>query len=394
VKPGPGLVTVPGNRLTLLTNGTDYFPALEAALDAATTEVFLETYIFANDATGRRIAAALIRAASRGVAVHVLIDGFGVHSYPWPELLPILKEGGVRAFVFRPKVSPLTLRRTRLRRMHRKVVVIDGRVGFVGGINVIDDMETPRQVPPRYDYAVRVEGPLLANMHAEVVRLWQVVLWTQLGKRVPYEPTSSPITAAAGSQRAAFVVRDSFRHRSDIEDAYLAAIAGAQREIVIACAYFFPGRHFRRALREAARRGVRVVLLLQGRIEYLIMHYASRALYGTFLRWGIEIHEYRKSFLHAKVAVIDGTWATVGSSNIDPFSLLLAREANIVVDDAGFAGELHASLDSALREGATRLERSDWRKQSWAKRVLMWLFYGVARVMTGMSGYARTNEFD
>jgi len=392
VKPGP--VTVPGNRLTLLRNGTDYFPALEAALDAAATEVFLETYIFADDVTGRRIAAALTRAAARGVAVHVLIDGFGAHAHPWAALLPMLKDGGVRAFIFRPKISPLTLRRGRLRRLHRKLAVIDGRVGFVGGINVIDDMETPRQIPPRYDYAVRVEGPLLADMHAEVVRLWQVVLWTHFGRRVPYEPAAAPVTTVAGTQRAAFVVRDSFRHRSDIEDAYLAAIGGAQREIVIACAYFFPGRHFRRALREAAKRGVRVVLLLQGRVEYLIMHYASRALYGSFLRWGVEIHEYRKSFLHAKVAVIDGTWATVGSSNIDPFSLLLAREANIVVDDAGFAGELHASLAVALQDGAVRLERRDWRRQSWGTRLLMWLFYGLARVMTGMSGYARTNEFE
>ncbi|MGH8619168.1 MAG: cardiolipin synthase ClsB [Burkholderiales bacterium] len=390
----PGAACVPGHRLTLLTNGVEYFPALEAALDAATTEVFLETYIFADDATGRRIAAALTRAARRGVAVHVLIDGFGSHAYHWPELLDLLEKGGVRAFIFRPKISPLTLRRSRLRRLHRKLAVIDGRVGFVGGINVIDDMDTPRQTPPRYDYAVRVEGPLLADMHAEVVRLWQMVLWTQFGRRTAYEPAAAPVTAAAGAQRAAFVVRDSFRHRSDIEDAYLAAIAGAQREIVIACAYFFPGRHFRRALREAAKRGVRVVLLLQGRIEYLIMHYASRALYGSFLRWGIEIHEYHKSFLHAKVAVIDGAWATVGSSNIDPFSLLLAREANIVVDDAGFAGELHASLDIALQAGATRLERRDWRRQSWVTRVLMWLFYGLARVMTGMSGYARTNEFE
>ena len=390
----PGPVTVPGNRLTLLRNGTEYFPALEAALDAAATEVFLETYIFADDATGRRIAAALTRAAARGVAVHVLIDGFGSHAYHWPELLPQLKEGGVRAFIFRPKISPLTLRRTRLRRLHRKLVVIDGRVGFVGGINVIDDMETPRQTPPRYDFAVRIEGPLLADMHAEAVRLWQVVLWTQFGRRTPYEAAASPVTAAAGSQRAAFVIRDNFRHRSDIEDAYLAAIGGAQREIVIACAYFFPGRSFRRALREAARRGVRVVLLLQGRIEYMIMHYASRALYGSFLRGGIEIHEYRKSFMHAKVAVIDGTWATVGSSNIDPFSLLLAREANVVVEDAGFAGELRANLETALQEGANRLKHSDWRQQSWVTRVLMWLFYGLARLMTGMSGYARTNEFE
>jgi cardiolipin synthase len=385
---------VPGNRLTLLRNGTEYFPALEAALDAAETEVFLETYIFADDATGKRIAAALARAAARGVAVHVLIDGFGSNGYHTPELLGLLHEAGVRALIFRPKISPLTLRRTRLRRLHRKLVVVDGRVGFVGGINVIDDMDTPKQTPPRYDYAVRVEGPLLADMHDAVVRLWQTVLWTQFGRRSPSAPAMQPDTAPAGTQRAAFVIRDNFRHRSDIEDAYLEAIRSARGEIVIACAYFFPGRPFRRALREARRRGVRVVLLLQGRIEYVVLHYASRALYGSLLRWGVELHEYHKSFLHAKVAVVDGTWATVGSSNIDPFSLLLAREANVVVEDAGFAQELHASLAAAIAGGARQLRREDWRHQSWTARALMWLFYGLARVMTGMSGYARTNEFE
>jgi cardiolipin synthase len=147
-------------------------------------------------------------------------------------------------------------------------------------------------------------------------------------------------------------VRDNLRHRRDIERAYLDAIGAAREEIVLANAYFLPGRRFRRALRAAAGRGVRVTILLQGLVEYRLLHYATQALYGNLLAAGIRIFEYQRSFLHAKVAVIDHHWATVGSSNIDPFSLLLAREANVVVLDRRFAEDLEQSLAAAMRDGA------------------------------------------
>ena len=154
----------------------------------------------------------------------------------------------------------------------------------------------------------------------------------------------APDLPPRGSQKAAFVVRDNVRHRRDIEDAYLRQLAEARVEVLIACAYFFPGRHFRRALRAAAARGVRIRLLLQGKIEYPFLHYASRGLYGALLDSGIEIHEYNASLLHAKVAVFDRRVSCVGSSNIDPFSLLLAREANVFVDDVANEVESTANL--------------------------------------------------
>jgi cardiolipin synthase len=142
----------------------------------------------------------------------------------------------------------------------------------------------------------------------------------------------------------------------------------------------------------AARRGVRVVLLLQGRVEYVIQHYASRALYGTFLDAGIEIYEYRKGFLHAKVAVIDGHWATVGSSNIDPFSLLLSREANVVVDDKEFSAILAQSLKQTMETDALQILTESWKQQSVRLRFMSWLCYGLLRSMMGISGYAPENS--
>jgi cardiolipin synthase len=189
------------------------------------------------------------------------------------------------------------------------------------------------------------------------------------------------------------VVRDNLWHRKDIEDAYLEAIGRARSEILIASSYFFPGLSFRRALAQAAARGVRVILLLQGRVEYRLLHYASRALYGALLDAGIEIHEYHKSFLHAKVAVIDGTWATVGSSNIDPFSLLVAREANVILDDASFSNLLRQSLATAMEAGAEQVRPEHWRRRPLPERLAHWVCYGFARLLTGVGSYGQAREY-
>ncbi len=379
---------VEGNRFTLLDSGAAYFPALEADIDQASRQIFLQTYIFADDAAGRQIAVALARAVKRGVWVHLLVDGNAAKPY----LLRLgtqMTRDGIQVLYFRPEVKWLSVSSNRLRRMHRKIVVIDGRVAFVGGINIIDDMHTPGHKPPRYDYAVRVEGPLVEAVLDHAYSLWSLVAWTTFNHRFDAPIRTRHEDAPKGTQRGGYVVRDNIRHRADIEDEYLSAIASAEQEIIIACAYFFPGRRFRRALVLAAGRGVRVVLLLQARVEYMLLHYASRALYGTLLESGVEIFEYHASFLHAKVAVVDSRWATVGSSNIDPFSLLLAREANIIVDDHQFAIELRQSLTHHIEIGAEPVRKRQWRRRPLRERVLIWIGYGVSRLLIGLFGYGR-----
>jgi cardiolipin synthase A/B len=378
---------LPGNRLTLLRAGMEYFPALESAIGEARTEVFLETYIYAGDAVGRRITRALCDAASRGVAVRVLVDGFGAKDMP-AKFVKELREAGARLLVFRPEIFPFPWRRERLRRMHRKLAVIDDRVAFVGGINVIDDADTPGQPPPRFDFAAKVEGPLVGVVRTEAARLWNRVALARLDPDWRVKAWSGSPPVHRGDQRAGLVVRDNFRHRRSIENAYLAAMRSATREIVLANAYFLPGRRFRRVLIAAAQRGVRVALLLQGH-EYPLLHDATRALYGTLLAAGVEIREYRRSFLHAKVAVIDGHWATVGSSNIDPFSLLLAREANVVVEGRRFAAELRAALQAAMGQGSLVIEKTQWLHQPLWRRLRIWLAYGLARLALGVVGLGR-----
>lgn len=380
---------LPGNRLTLLNSGHEYFPALITAIESAHAEIFLETYIFADDDTGRRVATALSRAAKRGVTVRVLVDGFGGGDFTRTLMAPLLAEG-IQVLIYRPEVARFRLRRRRLRRLHRKLAVIDGRTGFVGGINIIDDLNTPHQTPPRYDYAVQVVGPLVEEIHKAMRQLWEMVVWASLKRRFrlqtrPPIPTPAPI----GAQTAAFVLRNNIRHRRDIEDAYIEAMLGAKREILIASAYFLPGRRFRRVLLAAAKRGVKVTIFLQGKVEYWLLHYATQAIYSQLLANGVSLFEYHLSFLHAKVAVIDDDWATVGSSNIDPFSLLLAKEANIVVRDTVFAQTLRASLHAAMETGADELDRKAWRQRWWGARLLSWASYQLARLLIDVAGFGR-----
>ena len=377
----------PGNELVLLSGGKAYFPALCAAIDAAAREVWLETYIVADDVAGRQVADALVRAVARGVVVRLLVDGWGAKHYLTDRLEDVLVQGGVNLLKYRPEVQPWHFRSNRLRRLHRKIGHVDGDVAFVGGINLIDDMNTPGQRPPRVDFAVRVRGPIVGGIVATMQRLWALNELVQFrSSDVPLFP-DEPAIERAGKQTAKFTIRDNLRHRRDIERAYLAGIRTARREILIANAYFFPGIRFRRALIEARGRGVAVTLLLQAKVEYKLLRFAGRALYGQFLGAGIAIQEYHLSFLHAKVAVIDDRWATVGSSNIDPYSLLMSREANLFVRDAGFADTLRGELAHMIKAGARPVEAEQWRTRSILSKAACWIAYGIVRVVMGMLGY-------
>ena len=377
---------VAGNRITLLKNGGEFFPALEAALDGAVSDVRLETYIFHDDACGQRIAAALTRAAQRGVRVGLLVDGFGSRETS-PTLFTAMAAAGVSVKMFRPNPRLRTFRKSQLRRVHRKIALIDGRIGFVGGINLVDDLtDALSDKEPRYDYAVKIEGPLLAKIYPLVHWLWRLVSGWTTHPHVALPPSPAVSENPVGNMNAAIIARDNFHHRRDIERAYLDAMAEATGSILIVSSYFLPGRLVRRALIDAAARGVTVTLLLQGRADHRLMQLATRALYTQLLGANIIIHEYEIAMLHAKVAVIDEGWATVGSSNLDPFSLFLNRELNVLILDTGFAAELRASIEAEIERGARQLAAADWQKRAWWKRLQTWLAYGFVRLVAGWAG--------
>lgn len=399
---------VDDNRVDLLCCGAFYFPALCEAIAAATASVRMETYIYSHDAAGECVTRALVDAARRGVRVQVLVDGIGTGVLP-DEVIAAFRDAGVEFRVFRP-VRWWRPQRRYLRRLHRKLVVIDERIGFIGGINIIDDLNhAPLQdsgYGPRFDFAVRVEGPVVAQMVDTMRDLWARLLRKKRGSGADgallasTSERQSDLTAeaqpdvAAGTVarhdnvRAALVLRDNVRNRRAIEREYLVALGNARQDVIIANAYFLPSRRFRRALLVCRKRGVRVRLLLQGQVEYLLQHHATQALYGQLLDAGVEIYEYTDSFLHAKVAVVDAMWATVGSSNIDPFSLLLAREANLVVWDAAFSASLRDALELAMMQRSVQIEPVTHRQRPRWRRALDWIAYGLVTVGVMISGQA------
>ena len=339
-----------GNQVELLQGGEELFPRMCQAIAAAQREVWLATYIFHNDPAASVIQRALAAAAARGVAVHVVVDGFGSLA-TMAGLRSALQPAGVKLEVFRPLERWYAwLQPGQLRRLHQKLCVCDEAVAFVGGINLIDDRHDLNHGwadTPRLDFAIAVQGPLAASVHAMVRAMWArahlVRAWRQevravsrsrrpvrtslklLGQLRGAGPRPGP-DAAAQPVQAAFVVRDNLRQRRAIENSYVQAIRGARTRIDIAVPYFYPRRGFRRALTAAAQRGVHVRLLLQGKVDYRIAALAARAVYDEMRARGVHIYEYTPAFLHAKVALVDDDWATVGSSNIDPLSLLLNLE--------------------------------------------------------------------
>ncbi|WLI89546.1 cardiolipin synthase ClsB [Massilia sp. R2A-15] len=339
------------NDVTLLESGTALFPALIAALDAAQQDIHFETYIFAADDTAVAVEEALKRAARRGVKVRVVTDWFGTGNQRAKQLGVSFAEAGVRYRVFNPWFK------RGVTRTHRKIAVVDREVAFVGGINVNDDWlcdyDPNQRLPaPRWDFAVQVRGPLVAQIHREAQAQWARVGHLGLIKRIDLfrELKQTPRSAGDEPMQAGFVVRDNLRNRRTIQRAYLQAIGRAKTSVLMANPYFAPGRKFREALAQAAQRGVKVTLLI-GVGEFWLQDMVAHSFYPKLLGCGVTVVEYTRTQLHAKVAVVDDDWATVGSSNCDGLSLFLNQEANVVVRDATFARSMREHIERGIADG-------------------------------------------
>lgn len=358
---------VANNDVTLLESGSTYFPTLLAAIDAARHEIFYETYIYAEDDTARAVTDALIRAAQRGVKVRVLVDWFGTGNRTAMALKDAFCTAGVHYRMFNPWFKRGAAR------SHRKIAVIDRKLAFVGGINTNDDnlhdYEPHAPLPaPRWDFAVRVTGPLVAEIHREAQAQWARAGHLPLVRRIHLfrEMRKQPAALGDHPMRAAFVVRDNLRNRRTIQRAYMQAIGQARRRVLMATPYFAPNRRFRDALCQAARRGVDVCLMI-GVGEFRMQDAVASSFYPQLLAAGVRIVEYRKTQLHAKVAVVDDNWATVGSSNCDGLSLFVNQEANVVVRDAQFAASLARQIERGVADGV-QVCLDDLKQLSWVRR--------------------------
>ncbi|CAG4901112.1 phospholipase D-like domain-containing protein [Paraburkholderia gardini] len=380
-----------GNGVELFRSGSEYFDTLTRRIDAATRDVALETYIFCDDEAGQNVSAALLRAAARGVRVRVITDGIGTAKLAlfndWPSI-------GVEHRIYNPHIFG----RFGFSRTHRKLAVIDDTYAYCGGINIVDDFDNngERLPYPRWDFAVELSGPVVTDIREAFEVQWRRI-------RIGYRQVESPGTEAepppdlgrsarwrmrrrargdvreTGLPCVAFVARDNLVNRRAIEKAYLTAIGQARTEVLLANPYFMPGRKLRRALTHAARRGVEVRLII-GRKEFAALDYAVPFLYRSLLRAGVKIAEYERTLLHGKVAVVDSSWGTVGSSNLDALSLLVNNEANVVLVADPEIHDLRAAILTAFDE-SRRIDLARYEARPRGERILNWLAYNTYRAV-------------
>lgn len=369
---------VDGNSVELLINGEAFYPRVFEAMGQARDEILLETFIIYEDKVGHQLQRALIEAAQRGVRVEVVADGYGTADLS-AEFIGAMTEAGVRFHLFDPQPRLAGLRTNLFRRLHRKIVVIDGERAFIGGINYSADHLGDYGPMAKQDYAVEVTGPVVAQVHAVSRRLMSPVL----------EPPSEvrPVTDPTGDITAVMVERDNGQRSTAIEAYYLEALRGARKRIVVANAYFFPGYRLLHELRNAARRGVEVTLIMQGEPDMWWVRTLARLLYNYLLRDGVRIHEYCRRPLHGKVALVDDEWSTVGSSNLDPLSLSFNLEANLFIRSRAFNQQLHDHLQSLASEQCKTVTLERMIRGYWWRAPLIFLSFHVIRHFPRIAGW-------
>ncbi|EPN5772990.1 cardiolipin synthase ClsB [Cronobacter sakazakii] len=371
-----------GNHIELLENGDEFYPAVFDAIDKARSKVILETFIWFDDNVGRQLHDVILNAAQRGVSIEVLLDGYGSPDLS-DEFVGTLTSAGVMFRYYDPRPRTMGMRTNVFRRMHRKIVVIDGEVAFVGGINYSAEHMSDYGPEAKQDYAVRVEGPVVQDIYHFVLSNLgeeRVSRWWQRHYQQAVENTTP------GEAQALFVWRDNNDHRDDIERHYLKMLANAKKEVIIANAYFFPGYRLLHAMRNAARRGVKVKLIVQGEPDMPIVKVGARLLYNYLVKGGVEVYEYLRRPLHGKVALMDDHWATVDSSNLDPLSLSLNLEANLIIHDTQFNQTLRDNLTRLIREDCKQVDESMMPKRTWwnlAKSVIVFHFLRHFPAMVG-----------
>ena len=373
-----------GNAVEMLINGEEFFPRVFERIRQAQKEVLLETFIILEDKVGKELQEALICAARNGAHVEVIVDGYGTVDLS-DEYLAQLRDAGVRVHVFDPQPRLLGMRTNLFRRLHRKIVVVDSEVAYVGGINFTAVHLGDYGPGAKQDYAAEVRGPIVLE-----IRHASLNLFRQARKELPL-----PLAAEhrhhhqqryAGSSRIMLAIRDNEHHTSDIEDHYLYAIRSATHRVVIANAYFFPGYRMLRELRNAARRGVQVTLILQGEPDMPWARNFSTFLYSYLLRAGVVIHEYCERPLHGKVALMDSEWVTIGSSNLDPLSLSLNLEGNLFIRDTKLNHQLYDHLMKLSHEHCSSITIDKAARGLWWRAPLTVLCFHFLRRFPSIAG--------
>lgn len=366
----PRVTPSTGNQVELMIDGRAFFSRYLQAIETAKSYVFIETYIFCDDQTGQKVQQALIRKAKEGVEVAVIFDAFGSLSLP-SHFVDEMLSAGVRVHEFRPirwttKVGMLN------RRNHRKILLVDGLLGFVGGMNLADNYAALEDGGAGWrDTAVAVQGPALEQLESLFRQMWEKC------SRIPLRSTPQISPEFASGHRVSFIANFGRIDRAEIHRAYIQAINTAKQSVRIATAYFTPDRRLLKALRNAAKRGVSVEIITAGATDLEVILHASRGLYGNLLRHGVKVFEYHDRVLHAKTAVVDGEWSTVGSANLNHRTWILDQEVNATILGPKFGQEMEDQF--AIDRAASRpITRQLWSSRPIWRRLTEW-FFGLFR---------------
>lgn len=373
------------NQIQLLINGEEFFPAVFQCIAQAREEVLIETFILYEDDVGQDLQRALIDAATRGVRVEVLVDGYGTAELS-AKFLREMAEAGVHILAYDPQPKVMGMRTNLFRRLHRKIVVIDGEIGFVGGINYSADHLAESGPMAKQDYAVKVRGPIVPDLHRATLALLDETSHLTRTPQ-PWRTRGAVPEADSASAQLLLSIRDNEEHTTDIEEHYLQAIRSARERIIIANAYFFPGYRLLRELRDAARRGVEVTLILQGMPDMPLVRLCSRLLYNYLLRDGVIIREYCQRPLHGKVAVVDHEWSTVGSSNLDPLSLSLNLEGNLIIRDRRFNQRLYEHLHELAHSTCKSISLQRVLRGHWWRAPIIFVTFHFLRHFPALVGF-------
>jgi cardiolipin synthase len=356
-----GPAVLPGNRAQALVNGDQIFPEMLKAIRGAQNTVTFESYIYWRGATGEAFTKALAERAQAGVKVHVLFDALGSQKME-PRLIEELKTAGVEVELYNP-VRWYTLARMN-NRTHRKILVVDGRIGFTGGAGIADEWTGNAQDPQHWrDTHFRVEGPVVAQMQAAFMENWIEVTGNVLHGEAYF-----PELRRDGAQRAQFFISSPGGGGESMQLMYLLSIAAAAKAIQLSAAYFVPDDNEVRTLVEAAKRGVKVQIIVPGKeTDSSVVRRASRSTWGELLRAGIEIYEFQPTFFHCKVMIVDALWVSVGSTNFDTRSFSTNDEANLNVYDREFAAAQLRIFEDDLKR-SRRIALEEWEKRPLAEK--------------------------
>ena len=382
-----------GNEVELLINGEAFFPRVFDSIRKARHEVLIETFIICDDEVGKALQQTLMYVARRGVHVEITIDAYGGNEAS-AAFFEAMADAGVHVHLFEPTRHLFNLRLNVFRRLHRKLVVVDNEVAFIGGINYCADQLSSFGEEAKQDYSMRLRGPVVQDIHEACLdllrhgdskppRFERLKKFTSTHPQHPHET----LDEKQSTVRALLAIRDNGLHKRDIEKRYLHAVNTAKERLVLAHAYFFPSYGLLRALRNAARRGVNVTLILQGEPDMPWVRLCAQLLYGYLLREGVKIYEYKERPFHGKLALADRNWATLGSSNLDPLSLSLNLEANVMIDDETFNQQLFEHLHTLALEHGEPVSMHVVKRSYWWRMPLIFLSFHFLRHFPVIAGW-------